>query len=449
MKAFKKLFTKTYRDLFFPLIIEQIFLTLIANFNVFLFSLFNDQMVAAIGISDQVLNIGAMVTNVVILGSTILILQHADRSNTSYSKRVIKESLLLNISIGIILVLIFGIFARDILSLMQTPLELRTSAATYVRIVSVSIAFLSLSSLSLSILRAFGFVSVAVRVSVINTILIIIGNSIIVLFKVGGIEQIALATLLARFIGMCLSINTVRSHIPELSDFFREKFDKDIRKNILGLGIPSAMEGISYNFSQTIITAIIASLGTLAVTSKIYTQTITSFIFSIGVAGGVSGQIIIGHLIRDRKFEKISSFARTNANMISLIGALINLALALGGGFIVRIFTDDPEIINIVTKLLFLQILLDPSRVANEILVNELNVLKDVKYSVSIGMLVNYAFVLPASFIVVNILGLGIKSIWLIFIIDEMLRRVLFDRRIKSKKFMEINENEWFKETKA
>ena len=92
----KKLFTKTYRDLFIPLIIEQAFLTLIANFNVFLFSFFSDGTVAAIGISDQILNIGAMVANIVVLGSTILIIQHADKNNLSYVRSVIKESVSLN-----------------------------------------------------------------------------------------------------------------------------------------------------------------------------------------------------------------------------------------------------------------------------------------------------------------------------------------------------------------
>ena len=64
MQTDKKLFTKEYKGLFWPLLVEQIFLTLIGNFNVFLFSLFNDQMVAAIGISDQLLNIFAMISTV-------------------------------------------------------------------------------------------------------------------------------------------------------------------------------------------------------------------------------------------------------------------------------------------------------------------------------------------------------------------------------------------------
>ena len=440
MQTDKKLFTKEYKDLFWPLLVEQIFLTLIGNFNVFLFSLFNDQMVAAIGISDQLLNIFAMITNIVVLGASILIIQNAEKSRIAYVKSILKESVILNVIIAILIVIAVFLFNRDLLMLMQTPGELLVETSIYIRIVSVSIIFLAMTSLMLGALRAFGFVKIAVKVSVINTLLVILGNSIIVVFNLGGISYIALATLVSRLLGMLLTFFTLKSKIPELFDF-KDGFRKiPLKKEILSLGIPSAMEQISYNFSQTIITAIIASLGTIAVSSKIYTQTITSFIFSIGVAAGVSGNLVIGNLYRNKEFERIKRFGLINPNRISLIAAAVNLLLALLGRFLVGIFTKDPEITAIVTQLLFFQILLDPMRVANEILVNSLNVLKDVKFPVIVGIVTTYILVIPLSYLLVTKFGLGLRAVWIIFIIDEALRRLLFTMRFKSGKWMKINE---------
>ncbi|WP_394019259.1 MATE family efflux transporter [Anaerococcus cruorum] len=440
MQIDKKLFTKEYTDLFWPLLVEQIFLTLIGNFNVFLFSLFNDQMVAAIGISDQLLNIFAMITNVVVLGASILIIQNAEKSRLTYVKSILKESVILNVIIAILIVIAVFLFNRDLLMLMQTPRELLGETSIYIRIVSVSIIFLAMTSLMLGALRAFGFVKIAVKVSVINTLLVILGNSVIVIFNLGGITYIALATLISRLLGMLLTFFTLKTKIPELFDF-KDGFRKiPLKKEILSLGIPSAMEQISYNFSQTIITAIIASLGTIAVSSKIYTQTITSFIFSIGVAAGVSGNLVIGNLYRNKEVEKIKRFGLINPNRISLIAAAVNLVLALFGRFLVGIFTKDPEITTIVTQLLFFQILLDPMRVANEILVNSLNVLKDVKFPVIVGIITTYALVIPLAYLFVTKLGMGLRAVWIIFILDEALRRLLFTIRFKSGKWMKINE---------
>lgn len=440
MQIDKKLFTKEYKDLFWPLLVEQIFLTLIGNFNVFLFSLFNDQMVAAIGISDQILNIFAMITNIVVLGASILIIQNAEKSRIAYVKSILKESVILNVIIAILIVIAVFLFNRDLLMLMQTPGELLSETSIYIKIVSVSIIFLAMTSLMLGALRAFGFVKVAVKVSVINTFLVILGNSVIVIFNLGGISYIALATLVSRLLGMLLTFFTLKSKIPELFDF-KDGFRKiPLKKEILSLGIPSAMEQISYNFSQTIITAIIASLGTIAVSSKIYTQTITSFIFSIGVAAGVSGNLVIGNLYRNKEIERIKRFGLINPNRISLIAAIVNLILALLGRLLVSIFTKDPEITAIVTQLLFFQILLDPMRVANEILVNSLNVLKDVKFPVIVGIVTTYILVIPLSYLLVTKFGLGLRAVWIIFIIDEALRRLLFTMRFKSGKWMKINE---------
>lgn len=440
MQTNKKLFTKEYKDLFWPLLVEQIFLTLIGNFNVFLFSLFNDQMVAAIGISDQLLNIFAMITNIVVLGASILIIQNAEKSRIAYVKSILKESIILNVIIAILIVIAVFLFNRNLLMLMQTPRELLDETSIYIRIVSVSIIFLAMTSLMLGALRAFGFVKVAVKVSVINTLLVILGNSLIVIFNLGGISYIALATLVSRLLGMLLTLFTLKKNIAEIFDF-KDGFRKiPLKKEILSLGIPSAMEQISYNFSQTIITAIIASLGTIAVSSKIYTQTITSFIFSIGVAAGVSGNLVIGNFYRNKDFQKIKNFGVINANRISLIAAGVNLILALLGRFLVGIFTKDPEITSIVSQLLFFQILLDPMRVANEILVNSLNVLKDVKFPVVVGIITTYALVIPFSYLFVSKLGMGLRAVWIIFILDEVLRRLLFTIRFKSGKWMRINE---------
>ncbi len=228
---------------------------------------------------------------------------------------------------------------------------------------------------------------------------------------------------------------TVRKKLPEISGFLRERSNRENMKAIVKLGLPSAMEGISYNFSQTIITALVASLGTVAVSAKIYTQTITALVFSLGAAGGICGQLTLGNYIRKGEEEKIEDFALLNANGISELAAIFNILLALSGSLLVGIFTDNPEISSLVKRLLYLQILLDPMRCANECLVNELNVLKDVVYPVKIGILVTYIFVIPIFFLLVKKLGQGILAIWLIFILDESLRRYLLTRRIRSKKW--------------
>ena len=52
------------------------------------------------------------------------------------------------------------------------------------------------------------------------------------------------------------------------------------------------MENVSYTTSQMIITGIIATFGAAMITSKIYTQNITTIIFTLAAAISMANQII-------------------------------------------------------------------------------------------------------------------------------------------------------------
>jgi Na+-driven multidrug efflux pump len=191
------------------------------------------------------------------------------------------------------------------------------------------------------------------------------------------------------------------------------------------------MENVSYNFSQTIITAVIASLGAAAVNAKIYTQTITAIVFTISVAAGQTSQIIIGRYLRKKNYKDTENFALKNTFSFMIIGAIINVIIALLGPCIIQIFTTDPEITQLIRILLWMNVLYDPLRVGNEIIIASLNVTGEVRYPVILGILVTYIFTVPGALIFGGWLNLGIVFIWILFILDEGIRIILFIRRWK------------------
>ena len=127
-----------------------------------------------------------------------------------------------------------------------------------------------------------------------------------------------------------------------------------------------------------------------------------------------------------------------NVSKISLIAAGVNLVIAILGGYLTRIFTNNAEIISMVRIILFLQVLLDPMRVSNEILVSNLNLVKEVKYPVIVGVITTYALVIPLAYISVKKLGLDLNAVWIVFIIDESLRRILFTKRFKAVSYTHL-----------
>lgn len=430
---------KNYNRIFLPLAAEQLFMTLVSYVNAYLLSTYNDKAIAAIGMAEQALSIGGMATGIVSLGSTIVFLQNADYKHLKHLQSTTRASLVLNIILSAVLSFAFIFFSDQIINLIRTPAELKLDAAKYLRIISLSLFFLGCNATLNSILRSFGFVKTATAISVITTILIISSNAVVVLTpiinQVGGVHAIAMSTLIMRGVGTLICLVVFCKKLPSVSSELLNFSADDIvaGKQILGLGIPSSMENVSYNFSQTVITAFIATTGTIAITSKMYAQTITSFIFTFAAASAQASQIIIGKYLREKKIEKAKSFGAGHVRFVVLISICMNILIAIFCLPLIKIFTNDMQIIKLTSLLLVLNIFYDPMRCANEVLISDLHVTGDVRFPVFLGVGVAYLFVIPAIFLCVSIFKLGIVSIWIVFIIDEGLRAIVFYRRWFSK----------------
>lgn len=424
-----------YRHLVWPLMVEQLFMILIGNVNVLIFSYYSDQVVAAIGLAEQVIVIGTMFMGIVGLGSTILFLQNAADDRLAYFQGVARQTLMLNLALGLIIIIITSLWGPVIMGWMQTPWEIRPLSVSYLRVIACSLIFQALSGAVSAILRSYGLAKMAMRLSVAYTLLTISGNLLVIFLPLANLQQrilaIGLMTIVSRAIGAGISLKFLQQHLPQvwqgLWDHFR--FNRQISQQILVLGIPSGMENVSYNFSQTIITALISSLGTIQVSARIYCQTITAVVFALAVAVGQASQVVIGRLHRQDKIPELIQFGWQNTLLAMVGGMGINLLIALMGSQLLMIFTDDPQIIQIGQILLWLNVLYDPGRVGNEVMIANLNVMGQVRYPVILAILVTYLFTVPAVFLITRMSTFGLPAIWGIFIIDEVFRLSLFVRR--------------------
>ena len=155
------------------------------------------------------------------------------------------------------------------------------------------------------------------------------------------------------------------------------------------------MENISYTTSQMIITGIIATFGTAMITSKIYTQNITTIIFTLAASISMANQVIVGRYIglNDKQDAKLY----TKKVMFRSLGVALvtSVILAVSGSFIIGLFTDDPLIQHTVLTLIWLSVLLEPGRMANEILIGALNTAGDVKFPTMISILFTFIIYRP------------------------------------------------------
>lgn len=434
----------SFPKLFYPLMIEQLFMNLMGYADIWLLSMYDDRAVAAIGVVGQVLSIGTMILGIFSIGISVLLMQSAGSADRNFLPRITKNALLLNSIASAIMFLYLLTAHAKIIDWMNVPDELVGMATTYLLIVGFSLFFQGIMNCFTGMFRSMAYVKLVMRVSIATNALNILSNALVIfapfVWLGEGVTGIALSTLGSRFVGTLLLIGILYKKFPEIwGRMKKQSFDRKIIKTILALGIPSGMENVSYNFSQTLLTGMIAGLGTVAVSSKIYSQTITSVIFTLSVAVGQALQIILGRYIGNKKQEEGYRFSLKVYRRFLFLFFGCALAIAVSGSWIIPLFTDNQDIIELVKVLLWLNVLYEPARAMNEIVIASLNVAGDVRYPVMMGFIVIYLFTIPMAYGFTHFSEFGLIAIWLTFIVDEWLRLILFFLRWQKGKWRHLS----------
>ena len=204
-------------------------------------------------------------------------------------------------------------------------------------------------------------------------------------------------------------------------------------KNLLKIGIPSAGEHLSYNTSQIVITYFIVMIGTEALTTKVYAQSLMMFIFLFSVAISQGTQIMIGHQIGAGKIEEAYKRCIKSLRLAILISILTAIPIAFFSDTLLGFFTDNPDIIALGGTLILFTVILEPGRSFNLVVINALRAAGDVRFPVYIGILSMWGVSVTVSYVLGIHFGFGLVGVWIAMILDEWLRGIIMLYRWKSR----------------
>ena len=87
-------------------------------------SQYSDHAVAAVGMSNQMLGIAFMLTGIITIGCSIQLYQMHKEKHFQQVTKVINHIFYLTLFLSIVVSIVFWVFGRQLLQLMQTPDEL-------------------------------------------------------------------------------------------------------------------------------------------------------------------------------------------------------------------------------------------------------------------------------------------------------------------------------------
>ena len=322
---------------------------------------------------------------------------------------------------------------------------MRTYAKEYFLIFGgAGAVFNAFGLLQSSMLRCYGYTREALIVTFVANLINVAGNALSLYgwfgLPVFGVRGVAAASAISSVVS-CFMLAVMIRRRKEIAFDLHKIFSvpKKFFRLILSVGIPTAGENLSYNVSQIVIMAMISSLGTSAMSAQVYTMTIVRFVYVIAIAIGGAVQIKTGWYVgahqRDEAYKKVMLYSlwATGASMFLVV--ILNFIKSP----IISIFTDNPQIVQMVSELLRVSIFLEFGRSLNLIYVGALKGAGDVRFPVLYGIFSNWCVMVLLAYILGIRFQLGIVGCFLGIAADEITRGAVMFFRWKGKRWMEKN----------
>lgn len=430
-------------SLAWPIFIETALFMLLGFVDVLVLSSVDPLAAASVQVANQAVSVMTIVFTVVSTASAVMISQYLGGKRREDASRVAVLSLVCQFIFGLVISGVFFFFASPILTFIGASGDVLRFSCEYLGTVGGFIFFQALLSATTVIIRNHGLTKISmivtVGMNVSNTVLDIIFAKGLFFFEPMGVRGVAVATVISRVLGtvVLLAVLFTKVEKPQAFRLLKPFPKKDLRE-ILRIGVPSALESFLYNVSQVVITSIVlVKLTDTELATKTFVQNATMFFYIFSVSIGQASQILVGHKVGAKLFDEAkkqiykSYFIALSLSMsVCLLGVIFRKPL-------MGVFTDSREIIELGANLLIFNVILELGRTTNLVVIASLRGAGDVVYP-TLCAIVSMIFVSTlGSYIFAVELSLGIYGLWVALTLDECLRGVLMLLRLGSGKWKE------------
>ena len=305
-----------------------------------------DEALAAVGSTGALIN---LLTNLFIglsVGANVLVARFTGARRDKDVEETVHTAILTSVISGLFLALVGFLFARPLLQLMDTPADVLTGAAHYMRVYFLGMPIMMLYNFGSAILRAIGdtrrplyYLSIA---GCVNVAL----NLMFVLVFGMGVEGVAYATVISQLISAVLVVNNL-AHQDNACRLSYSKLRIHAKKlaAIARIGLPAGLQGCIFSLSNVLIQSSINSFGKLAMSGNSAGVNIEGFIYVSMNAWHHTTLSFAGQNYGAAQYDRIRKSLRWGLLFVFLFGAGLGGVALLFKSQLISIYTKDADAI--------------------------------------------------------------------------------------------------------
>ena len=288
-------------------------------------------------------------------GAAVIIAQFYGARQEKQVNRTVHTAFALALAVGVLLTGLGVWLAPWMLGLLNTPQDVLEPALIYIRIYFIGMVPSLIYNVGSSILRAVGdsrrplfFLIVSCMTNIVLDVVLVVGFD-------QGVAGAAWATIVSQSVSAALVILVLtRSRAACHLQLRRVRFHGDLLLRVVRIGLPMGLQSVLYSISNVLIQARINGFGTDVSAAWSAWGRLDGFFWMTLSAFSIAITTFVGQNFGAQKWERVRQGVR------QCLGMSFGAALIFSGAFmafgrpLLGIFTNDPVVVEVGMRILWL-----------------------------------------------------------------------------------------------
>ena len=308
---------------------------------------------AAVGATGVIANLTVGIFTGLSAGAVVVIAQHFGARRGGEVYQSVHTAMLLSVFIGGFFTVAGVILTPMALKAMGTPAEALPGAILYLRVFFLGMIPNVVYNMGTGVLRAIGDSRRPLYFLIAASVCNIVLDLLLVVVLGLGVAGVAIATVCSQLLSAVLVVYT----LMQADGAAYQLFLKDLAihpapmRDILKIGVPTALQSVMYSTSNIVIQAAINSFGTDAVAAwtaygkmdLIFWMTITAMAQSVTTFAGQN--------YGAGKYDRVKKGTRVSVAMSAGMTLVISAVMFFLARPILTIFSPDPDVLEIGVEM--------------------------------------------------------------------------------------------------
>ncbi|WP_462106960.1 MATE family efflux transporter [Campylobacter concisus] len=420
--------------LFFPIAVEQFLEYSLGLANSLMAASVSESAVSAISLVEFVMALFISIFTAIATGGSVVASQYLGNKQSGNAKITANQLVWFSFIFALFIAAVIIVLKDIILDYVFGDIgeQVRYDASHYLVFSAISAPFLAVYAAAAAIFRTMSNAKLPMYIMAAANLLNVLLTAISIYTFHTGILGIAISTLIAKVLACFVIVYLLldirlKLHIRKS---FIYKFDYEIIKKILNIGVPYGFENSMFYVGRIIVLSLVSLFGTASIAANAVGGTIVMFQVLPGMAIGTGLSVVISRCVGANDFAQAKFYVRKSMISIYIVQLFSTAVILLLLEPLLRVYNLSIEAINLTRQIVWYHgiamCLIWPLAYTYPTVFRAAG---DAKYPMIVNLVCMFACRVILAYVFALTFDLGMIGTWFAMFADWAVKAVLFTIR--------------------